>query len=243
MGHVRKNKQKLRGRSKSKGRLTIMIFKGLDKPRTFEISSRLISWASLFFIFYIVATIFLTNKYLDIYRVNKMQARKIAELRIELIKTTKSLERAKQHIALLDGYIREEKEQGPEPMSTADYTESSSPKIVDINELKVKRDGSTIEVTFKIVNKQLNEEPIGGYIFVLARPKDLYRSEVWVYPSSPIKEGLPVNYTNGYRFSIQNFMPFSAKLGLGKSLDKQLILEILIYDRDGKLILKKVAKV
>ena len=88
---VRKGKRKMRGRSKNQGCLTIMIFKELGKVRTFKISSRLILWASVFFIFYVVATIFLTNKYFDIYRINRMQADKIAELRRELIKTTKSL--------------------------------------------------------------------------------------------------------------------------------------------------------
>ena len=217
----------MRGRSKSQARLTIMIFKKVGKARTFEISSRLILWASLYFIFYIVATIFLTNKYFDIYRVNRIRAKEIAELRQELIETTKSLERSKQHITLLDDYIREE-DRGLEPMSTADYTGPSSPEVVDIDELRVKRDGLKINVNFRIVNKQLNDEPIGGYIFVLASVKDSGQSEVWVYPSSLLKQRLPVNHRSGHRFFIQNFMSISTKLRLSKSIDKPLILEILV---------------
>ena len=244
MGPVRKGKKKkMRGLSKNQGSLTIMIFREVGRVRIFKISSRLILWASVFFIFYIVATVFLTNKYFDIYRIYRMQADKIAELRRELIKTTKSLDRSKQYIALLDDYIREEKDQGPEAISTADYTESSSPRIVDINEVKVKRDGSTINVTFRIVNRQLNDEPIGGYIFVLASLKDSDQSEVWVYPNSPLKEGLPVNYRSGHGFFIQRFKSIGSKLRLRKSIDKPLILEILVYDTDGELILKKVAEV
>ena len=233
----------MRGLSKNQGSLTIMIFREVGRVRIFKISSRLILWASVFFIFYIVATVFLTNKYFDIYRIYRMQADKIAELRRELIKTTKSLDRSKQYIALLDDYIRQEKDQGPEPISTADYTESSSPRIVDINEVKVKRDGPTINVTFRIVNRQLNDEPIGGYIFVLTSLKDSDQSEVWVYPNSPLKEGLPVNYRSGHGFFIQRFKSIGSKLRLRKSIDKPLILEILVYDTDGELILKKVAEV
>jgi uncharacterized coiled-coil protein SlyX len=220
-----------------------MIFKELGKVRTFKISSRLILWASVFFIFYVVATIFLTNKYFDIYRINRMQADKIAELRRELIKTTKSLDRSKQHIALLDHYIREEKDQGPGPISTADYTESSSPRIVDINEVKVKRDRSTINVTFRIVNRQLNEGPIGGYIFVLASPKDSDQSEVWVYPSTPLKDGLPVNYRKGLRFLIQRFKTIRSQYALSRPINEPIVLRILVYNRDGLLILKKVVEV
>ena len=243
MGSVRQGKERTRGRSKNQGCLTIIILKEVGKVRTFRISSRLILWASVFFIFYIAATVFVTNNYFEIYSINRMQADKIAALRRELIKTTKSLDRSKQHLALLDEFRREEKINGPEPISTADYTESSSPEIVDINEVKVKRDKSTINVTFRIINRQLNEEPMGGYIFVIASLKDSDQSEVWIYPNSALKEGLPVNYRSGHRFFIQRFISIDSKLRLSKSVDKPLILEILVYDTDGELILKKAAEV
>ena len=233
-------KKEKRRPPKKQGRLTIMIFKGLDKPRTYEISPRLVLFASSFLIFYIVATIFMTNKYFDTYRANKMQAKKIANLSSELTRIAKSLEKSKRLIALLDEYIKEEKSQSSQTMPTDGSTEPSLPKPVSIEELTAGRDGPTIHVTFKVVNEQPDEVPVGGYIFVLASPKD--QSEVWVYPSSPIKEGLPVNYTSGHRFFIQNFMPISTTLNLSKSIDEPLILEILVYDRDGDLLLKKAAE-
>jgi len=254
IGPIRKGKKKKRRRTKSQDRLTVMIFKRVGKLKTFKISSLLILLASLFLLIYIVLTIFLTNKYLayfypieSIYPfrcvgIDKLQRNKIDELKRKLIKTTKTLERSKQHIALLDDYIRENKEQTPEPMSSVNYTESSLPKLVDISELKVERNKSTINVDFRIVNRQLNEGPIGGYIFVLASIKNSDKSEVWVYPSSPLKDGLPTNYRSGQRFFIQRFKSVSSKYTLSKSINKPLILEILVYDRNGKLILKKVVE-
>jgi len=239
-GLVRKGGKEIRRRSKSQERMTVMIFKRVGKVRTFKISSHLIFWAFLFFLFYIVATIFLTNEYFDIYRINKMQADKIDELRRELIKTTKSLERSKQRIALLDDYIRENKEQIPEPMSSVNYTESALPKLVDIDELKVERDGSNIYINFKIINRQINEEPIGGYIFVIASVRDSDRSEIWIYPNSMLKGGLPVDYKKGRRFFIKRFTSISSKYTLSRSMNKPLILKLLVYDREGRLILKKV---
>ncbi len=243
MGSIKQKKSKIKRRPKSKERLTIMIFRKVGKVRTIRISSHLILWAFLFFLFYIVGTIFLTNAYFDVYRTNKMQAEKIARLTSELTKTRKSLERSKQHIALLDEYIREDQEQTPEPMSTVDYTESSFPKLVDIDDLKVTRDRSTLLVNFKIVNKQLNEEPIGGYIFVLASVKGSEKPEAWVYPSSPLKDGFPLDYRRGQRFFIQRFKTVTGKYTLNKLTDNPLILEILVYDRNGILILKKVVEV
>lgn len=243
MAPGRKGEEEIRRRSKNKERLSIMIFKKAGKVRTFKISSSLILLASLFLLFYIVATIFLTNAYFDIHRINKIQADKIDELSRELIKTTKNFERSKQHIALLDDYIREEKDQSQEPTSAIDYTEASFPKLVDIDELKVKRDESKINIDFRIVNRKLNEEPIGGYIFVLASVKDLAQSEVWVYPNSLLKNGLPINYRNGQRFLIQRFKSISSKYTISKLTNKPLILKILVYDRNGTLILKKVVEV
>ena len=244
-----KGKEEIARPSKSKERLTIMIFKEVGRVKTFRISARVLLWAFLFLIFYIVATILITNAYLSYFYpfgstgMDQIQAEEIAKLSKELVKTTNNLERSKQHIALLEDYIKEEKEQGPEPVSTGDYTESSSPKIVGIEELKVKRDRSTINVAFKIVNRQSNEGPIGGYIFILASMRDSDQSEAWVYPSSRLKDGLPVNYKLGQRFFIQRFKYISNRYTLSKSTNKPLILEILVYDRDGKLVLKKVVEV
>jgi hypothetical protein len=254
MGPDSKGEKEIVRPPKNKERLTIIIFKKVGKARTIVISPHFILGVFLFFLFYIVATIYFTNKYLayfypieSIYPfkcigTDKVQADKIAELIRERIKTKKSLEKSKQHIALLE-YLMEDKEQSPEPVSTSDYTESSSPILVGIEELKVKRDRSTIDVTFRIVNKQSNEKSIGGYIFMLASIRDSDRSEVWVYPSSPLKDGLPINHRRGQRFFIQRFKSISSKYTLSRSTDKPLILEVLVYDRDGELILKKVVEV
>ncbi len=221
-----------------------MIFKEVGKVRRFVISSRFILLASLFLLFYIVATIYIANKYFDTRRRYKVQEDKIAELSRDLIKTKKSLERKEQHIALLDDYINEGKELSQEPGPPVNYTESASPKIVDIDEIKVKRDISMINVTFRVVNRQSDrEEPIGGYIFVLASVKDSDQSEVWVYPSSPLKDGLPVNYRKGLRFLIQRFKTISSQYTLSRSINEPIVLRILVYNRDGILILKKVVEV
>lgn len=241
VGPVMNGEKEITRRSSNKERLTIMIFKKVGKVRTFEISPLLLLCASLFFLFYIIVTIYFTSKYFDTLWMNKMQTAKIAELSRELNKTKKSLERSEHHVALLDDYI---KEKSPEPMSsTGGYIESSSPKLVSIEELKIRRDRSTIDVTFRIKNRQLNEEPIGGYIFLLTSIKDSDQSEVWVYPSSPLKDGLPANYRRGHRFLIQRFKTISSQYKLSRSIDKPLILEIVVYDRNGELILKKVIEV
>ena len=242
MDSLNKTKKKIARSSKEKERLTIMIFKRLGKVRTFKISPRFGILASLFLLLYIVSTIFLINAFFDLQRVNKIQSDEIVELNKELIKKTKSLEKSKQHIALLNDYIRDEKEQSQE-IASKDYTESPLPKLVDIEDLKVRRDRSNISVDFKIVNKQSEDEPIGGYVFIIASIKDMKESEATAYPMSSFKDGQPVDYKKGIRFFIQRFKGISSTFTLSKPTDEPLILEILIYDRDGTLIFKKVVEV
>jgi len=242
MNPANKRKKDIKRRSKNKERLTVMIFKGVGKARTFKISSHLLLWVSLFIVFYIVATIFLTNVFINHYRKNRMLSDENVELRAMLIKTKKSLEESQQHIALLDDYISEKKDQSTRSLVTADHAEPSLTTLVDIDELKIERNKSTINVDFRIINKQLNEEPIGGYIFVFARIKDSDKSEVWVYPNSQLKDGLPVNYRNGQRFFIQRFKSISSKYTLSKSINRPLIFEIFVYDRNGTLILRKIVE-
>ena len=243
MDSVEREKSEVKGRSKDNDRLTIMIFKRVGKVRTIKISPRLLLGACLFLLLYIVATIFLTNAYFGASRTTKMQASTIATLAGELENKREALEKSRQHIALLSEYLKEEKEQTPEPMSTVDYTESSYPKVVDINDLKVKRDRSELQVNFKIINTQPQEEPISGYVFVLASVKGSEKSEVWVYPSVLLRNGKPVDYRLGHRFFIQRFKTVTGNYTLNKVIDDPLILEILVYDRNGGLILKKVVEV
>jgi hypothetical protein len=226
----------------NKGSLTITVFKEAGKPRRFVISSRLIVCSSLFFLLYIVATIYSTNKYFDTRRMNKVQTDTIASLGRDLIKATESLRSSTQRIALLRDYISESRTPGQDSEPAANSTEASLPTVVDIENLKINRDGSTLTVTFRIVNTQAAGEPIGGYVFVLASGEDSDESEAWVYPSSPLKDGLPADYSRGCQFFIQNFIPISSTLSLTQPTDKPLIVGILVYDRNGTLVLEKVVK-
>jgi hypothetical protein len=226
----------------NKESLTITVFKEAGKPRRFVISSRLIVCSSLFFLLYIVATIYSTNKYFDIRRMNKVQTDTIVRLGRDLIKATESLRSSTQRIALLRDYITESRTPGQDSEPAVTSPEASLPTVVDIENLEINRDGSTLTVTFRIVNTRATGEPIGGYVFVLASGEDSIESEAWVYPRSPLNDGLPVDYSRGRQFFIQNFIPISSTLSLTEPTDKPLIVDILVYDRDGTLILEKVVK-
>lgn len=240
----KKRKRRTGNHLKKEKRLTIMVFKNVGRVRTFKISSALLLFASIFFFFYIVGTIFIVNSYFSLHRINNKYLEKIANLNKKLYMESNNLERAREHIALLQDFLTEKEDKAEEPLpERKKEPEIVTPKVVELKDLKIKRDKPKIRVAFKVVNKQLNNEALGGYIFIFFSIKDSDKSKVWVYPETALKEGLPVNYRKGQRFLIKRFKLINDNYIVNESPSKPLVLKILIYDRDGNLILIKTADV
>jgi uncharacterized coiled-coil protein SlyX len=238
-----RGKKELKGRSQRTEPLTIMVFKRSGTVWNGKVSSLLLLVAAVFFVCYIIATLFLTYEYFDLYRAGKERAAEMAELTEALATTQKSLERAEQQIALLGAYIREKREQSIESAAESSDHEPSFPDLIDIAQVKVARENVRLVVTFNLINTQETDEPISGRIFVLARLKGSDHSEVLVYPNSPLKDGFPVNYRQGQRFVIKRFKTVKSRYTLSNPLNEPLILKILVYDDEGTLILTKTVEV
>jgi uncharacterized coiled-coil protein SlyX len=233
----------LRGHAQRTEPLTIMIFRRSSTVWTGKVSSRLLLVTAFFLVCYIVATLYLIYDYFALRRAREHQAAETAGLTETLTARQKSLERAEQQIALLHGYIRERREQSMESASGGSDREPTFPDLIDIAQVKVEREDTTLMVTFNIINTREIDEPISGHIFVLARLKASDNSEILVYPNAPLKDGLPVNYQQGQRFVIQRFKSVKSKYTLSNPLNEPLILKILIYDDEGTLILTKTVEV
>jgi hypothetical protein len=237
-------KKELRGGHAQRAEpLSIMVFKRSGTVWTGNVSSRLILVAALFFVCYMVVSLFLIYDYLALRRAQEDRAAETAELTKNFTTTKKSLERAEQQIALLDAYIRERREQSVESASGGTDREPTFPDLIDIAQIKVERENRALMVSFNIINTRETNEPIRGHIFVLARLKAPDHSEILVYPNVPLKDGLPVNYQQGQRFVIQRFKAVKSKYTLSNPLNEPLILKILIYDDEGTLILTKTVEV
>ncbi len=243
MASSRTEKKALRGRSPRTEPLTIMILKRAGTVWTGKVSSRLLILAALFFVCYITVTLFLIYRYLDLRRTFQQNTAEKAELTKSLTTTHRELERAGQQIALLTAYIREKREESAGTAEGGSEGEPSFPELVDISQLKVTYEGSTLIVTFNIINTQAGDKIISGHIFVLARLKGSDHSELLVHPSCPLRQGLPVNYRRGQRFIIQRLKSVKSRYTLSNPLNEPLILKILVYDDDGGLILSKTIEV
>jgi hypothetical protein len=110
-------------------RLTIMIMRSLGRVRSFKISPHIVFWATLFFILYIPFSVFIINNHIKLYRANRAQSTKIKQLEKELIKGQKEMGRFRQHVNLLEDYIRHLEEPEKENSATRrhDYTKEKRP--------------------------------------------------------------------------------------------------------------------
>jgi hypothetical protein len=108
-------------------RLTIMIMRSLGRVRSFKISPHIVFWATLFFILYIPFSVFIINNYVKLYRANRSQSTKIEQLEKEVIKGQKDMSRFRQHVNLLEDYIRHlEEPQKKSATRRTDYTKEKS---------------------------------------------------------------------------------------------------------------------
>lgn len=242
---VKSGKRKAKRRTKAKERLTIMIFKTVGRVWTVKVSALLLVGAFLFFASYVVATILMSYHYFDLLRAAKKDVDERSHLTKELASVQRSLEQSHHQIALLKEHVEQQRAQiyTPQPVTAVSHTESWVSDVVDVTDIEVDREGPTLTVTFRIANKRPDAEPMGGYIFVLTRVKGADHSDVWVYPNCPLKEGLPAHYKRGHRFSIQRFIGINTTYTLNKSVDDPLILQIVVYDKTGTLILIKQVEV
>ncbi|MBW2170201.1 MAG: hypothetical protein JRG69_13265, partial [Deltaproteobacteria bacterium] len=91
---VRKDRAVKRKHSRSSD-LTIMIVARLGKVRSFKISSRFLIWTSLFFAFYILASVIIINDYFDKRRANNALIEKLDGLQHEIEGAKRELYSAK----------------------------------------------------------------------------------------------------------------------------------------------------
>ncbi len=145
-------------------RMTIMIIRSLGRVRSFKISPHIAFWAILFFILYIPFSAFIINNYIELYRGKRTQSTKIEQLEKEIIQGQKDLRRFRQHVTLLEDYIRHlEEPNKPQKEKSANLVDehikekSASPKVEIIREETVITDTES-----PAIGSEEDAKPIGA---------------------------------------------------------------------------------
>jgi hypothetical protein len=240
-------------------RISIMIMRSVGKVRSFKISSHIAMAAVVFFILYIIASIFIANRYFDLRRTKIVQSEMIKQLEDDALKKRKSLQRTTQKVAILEEYIRNleaPKEREAESVKDANQKasqayraagpvaddrdrEEASASIVDIKNMVIQKEGPAITINFRVVNLQPTENPIGGYIHLIAKGKDGSGTPELTFPYEELRNGIPVNFRRGQLFLIQRFKPIQGRFDLAPNSEPPSVIKVLVYDQAGGLILER----
>ena len=234
---------------------TIMVMGRVGKVRSFKISRRLFFWAALFFAAYVPLSVYLVNRYFELRNAAVAQRETIELLERDLLRSTNALSRSKEHIVFLEDYILQmEKpaEQAAEPAKSPDKRpeavarkpaeatgQEQNEQTVSIEDLVVEKQGGKLVVNFKLVNLLPGDASVGGYVYILAKTQGSPPRPEWTYPQAKLVNGIPENFKRGQLFLIQRFKPIQGKITVGSGQDAPTILEILVYDQTGNIMLHK----
>jgi hypothetical protein len=132
----------------------------------------------------------------------------------------------------------EEKPTSP-PVKASVETISERPKVVDVRDMVIRRDGARMNIRFDLVNIQEGHNRVGGYVHIIARDYSADPPRLWVYPQEDLRDGVPVNYRKGQLFYINRYKPIKGKFHLNSQDRAPSSIFVLVYDQSGKTIFEK----
>ena len=239
---------------------SVMIARGSGKVRSFNISSRLLFWATVVLVLYMVFSTVAISRYFGELRSNTVQLDLLQQLQNEIEATKRALYQARQRLKFLEDYIgnskgKEEKQIespgseiiNPVPANpliqeeTLEMPDEADPaeSVVDIKNLTTKRRGGRLSVKFRLIKITPDRDQIKGYLFMIAANSESAPQQLWTYPKAALKNGEPVNYKHGEFFKVRNYRIIRGKYFLDSKTETLSLLTILVYDESGKLMLKK----
>ena len=240
----------------------VMFSKGVGKIRSFSLSPRLLFVSVLFFVCYIIVSLFIINDYFDKHRTNKAQLIKIDRLQKQVENVKRHLYQSEQRVILLKKYektsppdveISVEPEQPEAIASTTpeetvadddievedDSEETLQEASVEIKDLVTLKNEGKLTVRFRVVNTDQGDTTLRGYVHIIVTDKTSDPPQLWTYPKVALRDGVPVNYKRGRLFVIKNFRTLGGELFLDSHEGSKLTLKILVYDNEGNQILQK----
>lgn len=231
-----------RQRRSRASRLTVMIFGTAGRVFSFEISSVIFIGVLVFFLLYIIASLIVINDYFDKRHLAHTQGKELESLHRDMEETQKKLYQSRQRVILLRNFIANSKSSGheePEEEGTKRErrTAGAQAKVVSLSNLELRKDRTKLRISFRISNEQNEENPVGGYIHVIAMDHMSNPSRLWTSPDIHLKDGRPVDYRKGQRFYIHRFKAIRAGIPLKAGGESPRCIKVLVYDRSGSLLL------
>jgi len=247
-------------KSKRESELTIMIVGKVGKIRSFKVSPGLLFWASLIMFIYLVISILIINDYLEKSRSNNALSDRLKALQNEVYTSKRELYRSKQRLALLENPAhppktgdeketiplgapekaeREKVEKALEDRPVEEFDNVTQKTLVDVKDLSIREEKSKLMIAFNLINVNEDNDPVNGYVHIIALNNQTPPSQLWSYPKVALKNGFPVNYKRGQPFVIRRFKTIKGKQPLDIESEPPSSIKILVYDQSGNLLLQK----
>jgi hypothetical protein len=256
----KKQRSPLKERPVNPRQLTVIIMRSVGKMRSFNISRRTLLWTSLFFLAYILVSLYTFNSFFTLRHRCEIQSDELQQLERELNESETMLSRTRNYVAGLELYIENaSKQEEKETTSVQEENQSRSlqgkteildidkegrdkghlPNSVDVTDFVIKREDSGMDVDFRLVNTIETENAVEGYIHIIAMDKgNKYPSE-WNSARDELKNGLPVDFRRGQPFFIQRFKSYHRRFNMNSNSELPEAIRVLVYNQSGELILKK----
>ena len=250
--------------SLSSKQITVMLIGSVGKIRSFKISRKLILYASIFFLIYIIVSLLIFYLYFDLAATYSAQSKKLEAQETELRDKTKSLEQNRLYVKGLEDYIntlrgetkdtddtgktRDKPIQEDRPpagaprvmeQTTTEQTKEAGKMHVDVRDIVFRRVDSDLILDFKIANNLSEQSPAEGFIHIIAMDENKECPSEWNYAHIKLLNGFPVDYQSGQQFLIQRFKPYQRKFEISPDSELPSYIRILAYDRSGQIILEK----
>ena len=232
-----------------------MVMGRVGKVRSFRISRRLFLWAVLFFAAYVPLSVYLVNRYFEVRNTAVAQRGRIEILERDLLRTNNDLSRSKEHIVFLEDYILQLEKPGEQAAEPAKSPEKRAEAVarkpseekgqeqnedtVAVEDLVIEKQGEKIVVNFKLVNLLPGDASVGGYVYIMAKNRQSPPRQEWTYPQVKLVNGIPETFKRGQLFLIQRFKPIQGNFTVGSGQEAPTVLEILVYDQTGNIMLHK----
>jgi len=214
-----------------KNHLTIIFMKDTNRPVTFELSIKLLILLVVLLVGGASTYTFFIRGYYSLYRDNQELETIVRSQKTEIGKLQNTILKFKARKAAADTI-----EQQTALLAELQEDSLSTSDVVNIQGLKIETDREEGDFNYSFILEKISEKEdiVKGYMFVVLKnyQQDKKISSI---PEVKFKNGEPVDFRGGDRFTIRRFKQYKDKFRLEKEAD---ILEILVYSDMGELLLR-----
>ena len=244
-----------------KSRITIMIIRGFGKVSTFNFSHRILLFSIVFFLLYFIVSIFFIQGYLRQRQANLDLDENLRRMEKRELERERALYKNRQQTDKLKAMIQDlEKQQAKMPESSNNYNvtkedtefskakitedkkqEEKGLKIVDVEDISIKKEDGKLTVDFKLVKKASGGNPLRGYVHVIAVGQKPDNKNRWVYPEDKAAQnGNALDFRQGSTFRIQRFKRIKEEFIINPGSEAPAAIKIMVYDKSGTQLLEKI---